>query len=231
MRFLEYRSARGAWRPAAWTLIVVTLLAAGCEWLEMGARFAVESRTHLVRSIDAVNDAQELALDGFRAGMRTIDNVFYGIGTPLDERRASLENNFAGVALAANRIPRRIDAMARQCDRLERIWSREIEAYSDATYRVHREVHLDRTRKTCDRTLEVMRETDARVQPLVRDYRTHLRGLRRDFSDRGLVEHREDFRDLYPRMQYATFALTDSISAGEDLIRLLGDAVLEAPEE
>jgi hypothetical protein len=230
MRFLQYRPARGAWRPAAWTLVVVTLLAAGCEWLEMSARFAVESRTRLVRSIDAVNDAQEFALDGFRAGMRTIDAVFYGIGTPLSERRTALERNFADVALAASRIPRRIGDMERQCDRLERAWSREIETYTDATYRVHREVHLDRTRKTCDRTLATMRATDARVQPLVRDYRTRLRGLRRNFTERGIVEHRTDFRDLHPRMQYATFALTDSISAGNELISLLGDAVLEAPE-
>lgn len=230
MRFLEYRTARIAWRPAVWIVLVLALLAAGCEWLEMGSGFAVESRTRLVRSIDAVNDAQELALEGFRAGMRTIDAVFYGIGTPLAERRSALERNFADLALAAGRIPRRIGAMARQCDRLARVWSREIQRYENATYRVHREVHLDRTRRTCDRALETMRSTDERIQPLVGDYRRRLRGLRRDFSDRALVEYREAFRDLHPRMQYATFALTDSISAGNELVRLLDDAVLEAPE-
>jgi hypothetical protein len=214
-------------RCALWFLGAALL--AACDGSGLGPAFEFDERSRLVRSVEAVIDAQERTLDEFRAALRGFDAVFYDLSQPLGDRYGALETAYRRIARNADRVHDRIGAVSRECDRLFRRWAEDIPVLRNNAYRVSRQVHLERSRTRCERVLVTLRATDGRLQPLLERYRDELVSLRRDFTETRFLQAARRFRAFHRDMQTTEFALRDSISSASDFITLLEEALLEAP--
>lgn len=209
--------------------LLVACLVAGCDAVDMSSGLQFDERGRLVRSVEAVVDAQERTLEEFREALKAFDAVFNDLTIPLADRFAALEVGYRRVARNATRVQARIEAVAYECNRLFMAWDEDIPALSNDSYRISREVHLQRSRSRCERVLRTMRETDRRLVPLLDQYRRELLVLRRELSEERFIEAGRRLRGFHRDMQTAIFALRDSIVSANAFIALLQEALLEAP--
>lgn len=204
------------------------LVLSGCG--QMSGRFwEINQRRLLVDAVEAVIYRQEVMREVYRLAVPRIDEILGDLSRPLPERVQALRSLHGSMVNEYEGSGRLVRSVASSCSRLFHLWEERIPTFQNDSYRVAREVHLSRSRKTCERTLVRMREAQQAVRPVLERFSAQLAELRRHQDEDTFIEAGRKLRRLRGEIEGLLWILASSINQSNDFVALIEEAILEVP--
>ena len=145
-------------------------------------RFWKAPRDVLVDRVEDARDAQQDAAEEFRDALEEFKAV---VGLPeseLERQYTRLNGAFERSEAAAERIGERIDRVVNASNRLLEEWREELGQYNDASLKRLAEAQFDQTRDQATQLIATMRESEARIAPVLDTFRDQVLYLKHNLN-------------------------------------------------
>ena len=157
-------------KKRSWLTLVILLAAgyfftgnvsSGIDWMWK------EPRDLLVDRVEAARDSQHDAAEQFQDALTEFKAVVGVQETDLERQYEKLNAAHKRSQAAADDINKRVDRVVSASNRLLDEWRAELDDYNDPTLRRMAETQFDQTREHATRLIASMRQTEARMQPVL----------------------------------------------------------------
>lgn len=136
-------------------------LSSGIDWMWK------EPRDLLVDRVAAARDSQHEAAEQFQDALSAFKAVVDLPGSDLERQYEKLNAAHKRSQSAADDIRKRVDRVVSASNRLLEGWRGELDNYNDPAMRSMAEEQFDQTREQAARLIGSMRQTEARMQPVL----------------------------------------------------------------
>ncbi len=177
--------------PAMNRLVLLVTLAAlaGCSSLEYRVResFGQQKRELLVDRVESARSSQESAKQQFVAALERFKQITGFQGGDLEAQYDGIKRQFDLCTKRAGDVSARIAAVDDVANALFREWERELKEYSSDALRQDSERKLYETTQAYKRLLEVMRNAEGRMAPVLATFKDQTLYLKHNLNARAIA--------------------------------------------
>ena len=172
-------------KKRSWVTIVILLaagyfatgnLSSGIDWMWK------EPRDLLVDRVEAARDSQHDAAEQFQDALTEFKAVVGLKESDLERQYKKLDAAHKRSQAAADDINKRVDRVVSASNRLLEEWRAELDDYNDPTLRRMAETQFDQTREHATRLIASMRQTEARMQPVLASFQDQVLYLKHNLN-------------------------------------------------
>lgn len=200
------------------------LLACSSAYYSAMERLGYEKRDILVTRVERSRDAQADAQDTFRNALERYQSV---IDTPDSDLRAKYEEVLAAYddsEDAAANVRRRIADVEDVADDLFDEWNDELDRYTNQELRASSERQLTQTRSQYERLIQRMRQTEERMEPVLRAFEDQMLYLRHNLNAQSIGALEGEMARIRDDVDSLISNMEASIAESEAFIQSLRDA-------
>lgn len=179
-------------------LLAVASLLSGCDTAYYGAmeKVGIHKRDILRGRIEEVQDAQVDAKDQFSSALERFTQEIRFDGGDLQAMYDTLNDEYEDSNDRAEVLSARIDAVESVAEDLFDEWNGELGEYSNASLRRQSEAQLRSTRKQYQRMLKSMRQTEAKMTPILQTMHDQVLYLKHNLNARAIASLETEFGGL-----------------------------------
>ncbi|MEM6638401.1 MAG: DUF2959 family protein [Pseudomonadota bacterium] len=172
-------------KKRSWAAIASLVLAVGTAQGVISSdldRFWKAPRDVLVDRVEDARDAQQDAAAEFKDALTEFKAVVGMPESELERQHSRLNKAFERSEQAAEQISSRIDRVVKASNRLLEEWRDELAQYNDASLKRLAESQFDQTREQATHLIATMRESEARMQPVLDTFRDQVLYLKHNLN-------------------------------------------------
>lgn len=179
-------------------LLAVASLLSGCDTAYYGAmeKVGIHKRDILRGRIEEVQDAQVNAKEQFSSALERFTQEIRFDGGDLQAMYDTLNDEYEDSNDRAEVLSARIDAVESVAEDLFDEWNGELGEYSNASLRRQSEAQLRSTRKQYQRMLKSMRQTEAKMTPILQTMHDQVLYLKHNLNARAIASLETEFGGL-----------------------------------
>lgn len=213
-----------------WIALKVILLAAAmsvtvsaCSNIYYNAmeRLGYEKRDILVTRVERSRDAQKDAQETFRDALERYQSVVDTPETELRERYEEVRAAYEASEDAADNVRSRIDDVESVAEDLFDEWESELDRYTNQELRRSSESQLSATRDQYEQLIAQMRQTEARMEPVLRTFEDQMLYLRHNLNAQAIGALRTELSQIRQDVDQLVENMENSIAQSEAFIRQL----------
>lgn len=195
-------------RSSVLALSALTLVACSNMYYNAMERLGYEKRDILVTRVERSRDAQADAQETFRNALERYQSVVDTADTDLRSKYEEVLAAYDDSEDAAANVRRRIADVEDVADDLFDEWEDELDRYTNQDLRASSERQLQQTREQYQRLIERMRQTEERMDPVLRAFEDQMLYLRHNLNAQAigalegeLARMRDDVDSLIDNME------------------------------
>lgn len=179
-------------------IVMILLSSYGCEGVKYGAweKLGWHKRDLLVDDVEQARDAQADAKEQFTSALERFQSLVEVDGGELEARYDALKSELALSETRAEAVHDRIDDVQNVAEDLFEEWEVELEQYHSAELRRSSEDQLRQTRRRYDEMIRVMRNAEAKMEPVLVALRDHTLYLKHSLNARAIASLRGEAVNL-----------------------------------
>jgi len=170
-------------------LPLFALLLTGCASVEYKIResFGQHKRELLVDRVETAKESQEEAKEQFVSALEQFKSLTGFRGGDLEKKYDEVKEQCDRCAERATDVSERIAAVEDVARALFREWEGELKQYSSRTMRLDSQRKLDATKGSFVRLMEVMRNAEARMKPVLATLNDQVLYLKHNLNARAIA--------------------------------------------
>ena len=168
-------------------------LSTGCRaagsafWGAMG----YEKRDLLVSDVKEARDDQNAAKEQIKTTLERFKAVTNFQGGELEAKYNKLNSAYESANGRAQKVTKRIDDVEYSAKNLFSEWEKEIGTFTDANLKRQSEQKLADTKQRYQQLLSVMRQAEAKMQPVLEVFRNHVLALKHNLNAAAIASLQE----------------------------------------
>jgi inorganic pyrophosphatase len=177
--------------PVAFLLTALATLAVstGCSSMTIAAKekvFGIAKRDQLVARVKDTREAQQDAKKEFQSALDQFLALSGGTGTQLESTYKKLNAKYESSKDAVDTVKSRITKVQDVSNALFREWQQEIGTYSNQSLKADSQAKLDSTKAQYNQLLGVMKDSEARMEPVLNTFREQVMYLKHNLNAQAI---------------------------------------------
>ncbi len=170
-------------------LPLIAIVAAGCASLEYKVResFGQQKRELLVDRVETAKDSQEKAKEQFVGALEQFKSLTGFQGGNIEKKYDEVKAHYDRCVVRATDVSKRIGAVDDVANALFREWEGELREYSSDALRRDSERKLEETKRSYVRLMEVMRNAESRMTPVLATLKDQVLYLKHNLNARAIA--------------------------------------------
>lgn len=199
--------------------LVLSLAACQSAYYGAAEKFGIHKRDILVDRVEDSRDAQGEAQESFQTALEQLTALIDYDGGDLEKIYKQTESNYSRSEAAAKNVRERVTAVENVADALFEEWEAEIEEYSSASLKASSQRKLHETRERYARTIEAMRESTRKMDPVLTSLKDNVLYLKHNLNARAVSAIRVEFETIERDIRVLIADMQRSIASSEEFIR------------
>lgn len=209
---------RAITKTAVLCFLLITLSACQSAYYGTLEKVGIHKRDILVDRVEDAQESQEDAQEQFVSALEQFRSVVEFDGGELEDRFEKLNDEFEKSEEVADEIRSRIDDIEDVADDLFDEWQIELEQYSSASLRRESERSLKNTQRRYGSLLVTMRQSEARLNPVLDAMRDQVLYLKHNLNARAVSAVRGEIAGIDQDVDALLASMQKSIAEADDFI-------------
>lgn len=202
-------------------LLLPSLTACSNIYYSTMERFGYEKRDILVTRVERSRDAQSAAQETFRGALERYQSVIDTPESDLRQRYEEVLSAYQDSEDAAANVRRRIDDVEEVAGDLFNEWQDELARYTNQDLRRSSERQLTETQAQYQRLITQMRQTEERMEPVLRAFEDQMLYLRHNLNAQAIGALQGELANIRNNVNQLIENMATSIDESEAFIRQL----------
>lgn len=202
-------------------LLLPSLTACSNIYYSTMERFGYEKRDILVTRVERSRDAQSAAQETFRGALERYQSVVDTPESDLRQRYEEVLSAYQDSEDAAANVRRRIDDVEEVAGDLFNEWQDELARYTNQDLRRSSERQLTETQAQYQRLITQMRQTEERMEPVLRAFEDQMLYLRHNLNAQAIGALQGELANIRNNVNQLIENMATSIDESEAFIRQL----------
>lgn len=183
----------------------------------------MHKRDILVERVEEARDAQQEGREQFRSALEQYRSVIAFEGGELEEYYDQLKAEFEDSERAAETISKRIGRIEDVGEDLFEEWEKEIETYTSEALKSDSQRKLNATRRNYSRLIEVMRDSEKRLEPALNTMRDQVLHLKHNLNAQAIASIKGESATVIRDVDALLQAMQKSIQEADAFLAGMSD--------
>ncbi len=173
--------------PALLAAVCLTVPACQRSYFNTMEKMGVHKREILVDRIESARDAQDDAKEEFKSALEQFLEVVDVENKDLEKTYKRLNEEFEKSEAKANKVTERIDKVQSVAKALFKEWRSELKQFKSRKLREASQESYDETYDRCEELLEVMRDSEEKMEPVLEAFRDQVLFLKHNLNANAIA--------------------------------------------
>ncbi len=203
--------------------LVLSLAACQSALYSAAEKIGFHKRDILVNRVELSRDAQGDAQETFQSALEQLSALIDYDGGDLEKIYKETERNYTRAESAAENVRDRVKAVEDVAQALFEEWEDEIDEYGSASLKASSQRQLDATRERYAETIETMRGSTRRMDPVLASLNDNVLYLKHNLNARAVSAIRVEFETIERDIRVLLEDMQRSIASSQAFIDSMQD--------